>query len=137
MQAQASTLGASRGTLGFSKPIYDVDNGTEFAIQLTREGEVGLSKSPITILYNPKVISFVAAEQPTDNPTAVDAQANEEKGELSIQLASGPNSGNPGSPDIATLRMKAVSTGTSYLVYRASAESADTPQMRASRVVVK
>lgn len=137
MQAQTSSPSESRPSLGFSKPVYDVDNGAEFTIQLTREGAVDLAQGPFTILYNPKVISFISGEQGNDNPPAVTAQANEEKGEISIRLEQGPESVNSNSPDIATLRMKATSPGTSYLVYRAPADNAGVPQLRASRVVVK
>jgi general secretion pathway protein D len=61
-QQQTASVNESQGALGFSKPVYDIDNGAEFTIQLTGESLGGLPKSPITILYNPKVISFVSGE---------------------------------------------------------------------------
>lgn len=137
MQAPASSPSKSPPALGFSKPEYNVNNGDEFIIQLTREGATDLTQGLFTILYNPKVISFVSGEQGSDNPLSVTLQTNEQKGEISLQMEKNPESDDSNSQNIATLRMKATSPGTSYLVYRASSDSAALPQLKASRVVVK
>lgn len=130
----------SRVSLGFSKNVYDIDNGVEFTIELTREGQ-GLATSPITVLYNPKVISFVSGEPGNDSPTAINVEANQDKGELSVHIEQHSDAMNNISSALASIRMKAISPGTSYLVYRNATESQQgssvAPQLRASRVVVK
>jgi general secretion pathway protein D len=141
-QQQTASVNESQGALGFSKPVYDIDNGAEFTIQLTGESLGGLPKSPITILYNPKVISFVSGEPGATDPVSFNVQADQENGEISIQQEQRPDATSNTNPVIASLHMKAVSPGTSYLVYRSvtgtdQGQSSAAPQLRASRVVVK
>lgn len=140
-QIPASPIAESRTTLGFSKTTYDVDNGAEFTIELTGEGGAGLPQAPITILYNPKVISFLSGEPAANAPANINVQADQDKGEISVQLAQGSTSLDANGTAIAALRMKGVSPGTSYLVYRISSaepgQGPAAPQLRASRVVVK
>lgn len=138
------TAGATetRSALGFSKPVYDIENGAEFTIQLTGEGIRRVSKSPITILYNPKVIEFVSGESGVNDSIAFNVQVDQEKGEISVQQEQRADTEINNNLVIATLRMKAVSPGTSYLVYRNITDSelespSVTLQTRASRVVVK
>lgn len=138
----APAVPASPPLLAFSEPAFETTAGQELQIGLVGENLSGVTSIPIEILYNPQLLGFVRGEQGTPAPKSFNAEADETRGVLRVNLAYDPASAPTGNAALAGIVLRGNKTGVSYLVYRSlslknQAGETVNAQVRASRVVVK
>ena len=128
--------------LGFSEAVYEMASGQDFSIKLTSQNLAGVTALPIEIMYNPKVVSFLRGEAGETQPQSFSANADSDKGLLTVNLAYASNAAPKDASVISSLVMHADNPGVSYLLYRnktVTGPNGETinAQTQAARVVVK
>lgn len=128
--------------LAFSDPVYEIATSQELSVNLVGENLTGITSVPIEILYNPQLLGFVRGEQGTPPPQSFNAEADETRGVLRLNLAYDPASTPSGNTVLARIVLRGNKPGVSYLVYRSpslrnQAGQTLNAQVRASRIVIK
>ncbi|HEY6095566.1 MAG TPA: secretin N-terminal domain-containing protein [Gallionellaceae bacterium] len=138
----AAPAAANEPRLGFADTVYDVAAGKDFTVKLTGQNLGEATALPLELLYNAQVISLVQGEAGDVKPQSFAANADADKGILSVQLSYPPNAAPKDNAVIANLHMHANNAGVSYLIYRTrtlTGPNGETinAQIQAARVVVK
>lgn len=128
--------------LAFAEAAYETTAGQELSVNLVGENLSGVTSMPVEILYNPQLLGFVRGEAGTPAPQSFNAEADETRGVLRLNLVYDPASTPGGNTVLARVVLRGNKTGVSYLVYRAPAlrnQAGQTlnAQVRASRIVIK
>jgi len=133
---------ASLPVLTFSEPVYDVQSGQEFEMQLISQQLGDAIELPIEVLFNPQLLELVRGEAGASGPQNFDIEADAEKGMLKISMSFTQGGAPKDKGELARITMRGVKPGISYLIYRTpairnAAGGVIRAQVRASRVVIK
>ncbi len=132
---------AAEPQLGFTNAVYEVNSDKDFTVGLTGRNLGGVTSLPLELIYNAQVISLVkgvAGEVPSKS---INANADIDKGMLTVQVDFSSDSDTAESRTIANLLMHAKGPGVSYLIYRTRSVTGTNGasvnvQTQAARVVV-
>lgn len=128
--------------LGFAEAVYEVASGKDFTVSLTGQNLGSATALPLELLYNAQVVTLVRGEKGDTPAQSFSANADADKGILSVQLSYAPNTAPKETGVIANLVMHANGPGVSYLIYRTRTVTGPNgeninAQTQAARVVVK
>jgi general secretion pathway protein D len=133
---------ASTPVLGFSQAGYEVANGQQVTVELVGSQLAGVSDLSANVLYNAQVVDFIRGERGETGGESFSVQPGAAPGTVQVGVSFGRNATPPENASFARLVLTARQPGISYLVYQTpalhgSGGEAISPQMRASRIVVR
>jgi general secretion pathway protein D len=141
----ANTVGPSEtggATLSFDKAVYEVAAGQDIDVGVLAANLPGGASVPLEIVYDPQLLTYVAAVKADIRTSAFDASTDPARGaiDIGVTLPSGAGVGSDAS--VARLTLHGAKPGVSYLVFRTptikdSNGDSVAAQLRASRVVIK
>ncbi|MGA2192632.1 MAG: tetratricopeptide repeat protein [Nitrospirota bacterium] len=112
------------GTLAFSPDVTPVEVGKEVTVDVTANGMDSIFEAPVSIIYNPKLVQFVKAEEGNymkvdGKPTSFMVTVNEKVGSIDVLLTRlGKVQGVSGTGTLFSLTFKGLAPGISPLVFK-------------------